>query len=242
MESSVESAAAKLDRPGTWRGVRKMLPLAAFTVAFGLAFGVAAAQKGLHGWEAMLMSALMFSGPSQFAVLELWAFPLPLLALALTTMAIHTRHLLMSAALHPWLHSLPKRQQFAAVFFLTDSSWAMALGEYQRGERNVGLLLGGGIALWVAWVVGSGIGLMFGGRLAEPERYGLDVIMLCFLLVIVVGGVPRRDMLLPWGAAALSALLAYYWLPPYLHVVVGALVGGGVAVVCPAASARRAAS
>lgn len=210
-----------------------MLPLAAFTVAFGLAFGVAAIHAGIARWEAMLMSVFVFAAPSQFAALELWTTPLPLLALAMTTMAIHTRHLLMSASLYPWLKPLPLLQRFAVIFMLTDSNWAMALGEYQRGERNIGILLGGGIALWAAWVIGTGIGLAFGGGIHQPERFGLDVIMLCFLLVIVIGGNPKLVMILPWLAAALSALLAYWWLPPYLHVMVGALTGGMVAILLP---------
>lgn len=229
----------RLNLPGTWRGIRMMLPLAAFTVAFGLAFGVAAVHRGLAEWEAMLMSVFMFAAPSQFAALELWHMPLPLLALAATTLAIHTRHMLMGAALYPWLQPLPRRKQFAMVVLLTDSNWAMALGEYHRGERNLGILLGGGIALWTAWVVGTVIGLTFGGAITEPERFGLDVIMLCFLLVIVVGANPRAAMCLPWLAAAASALMAYSWLPPYLHVMVGALTGGLAAVLLQGSERRK---
>ncbi|TDX32122.1 putative branched-subunit amino acid permease [Modicisalibacter xianhensis] len=208
-----------------------MLPLAGFTVVFGLAFGVAAINHGMAGWEAMLMSAFMFAAPSQFAVLELWQSPLPLLAMATTTLAIHTRHILMSAALHPWLYTLPKRQRFAVIGLLTDSNWAMSLSAYQRGERNVGVLLGGGLALWAAWVIGTGMGLVWGEGIAEPRRYGLDVIMLCFLLVMVIGAGLRNSLYVPWLAAAVSAMLAYWYLPPYLHVMVGALTGGLVAVV-----------
>lgn len=226
-----EEKSTRLDLLGTWQGICKMLPLAAFTVAFGLAFGVAAVHRGMAEWEAMLMSIFMFAAPSQFAALELWETPLPLLALAATTLAIHTRHVLMSAALHPWLCLLPRRQQFATVGLLTDSNWAMAISEYQRGERNVGILLGGGIALWTAWVMGTAIGLTFGGSITEPERFGLDVIMMCFLLVIIFNSSPRTAMYLPWAAAAASALAAYWWLPAYLHVMVGALTGGAVAAL-----------
>ena len=238
----VKENPTRLDIAGTWRGLRMMLPLAIFTIAFGLAFGVAAVHQGLAGWEAMLMSLFVFAAPSQFAALEMWHSPLPLLALAAVTLAIHTRHMLMSAALYPWLKTLPQRQQFAMVILLTDSNWAMALGEYQRGERNLGILLGGGIALWGAWVGGTAIGLAFGGGITEPERFGLDVIMLCFLLMIVVGGNPRVAMALPWLAAAASALMAYWWLPPYLHVMVGAITGGVVAVLLPGRWLRESAS
>ena len=39
----------RLDIAGTWQGIRMMLPLAVFTIAFGLAFGVAAVHQGLAG-------------------------------------------------------------------------------------------------------------------------------------------------------------------------------------------------
>ncbi|WP_252109707.1 MULTISPECIES: AzlC family ABC transporter permease [unclassified Halomonas] len=216
---------------GTWQGIRLMLPLAFFTIAFGLAFGVAASHQGLAAWQALSMSTLVFAAPSQFAALELWHAPLPLLALAGTTLAIHTRHMLMGASLYTWLAPLPPLKRFAVIFLVTDSNWALALSKYQQGERNVGILLGGGIALWAAWVLGTGAGLMFGGGITHPERFGLDMIMLCFLLVIVIGNRPRAFMVLPWLAAGTSALLAYWWLPPFLHVMVGALTGGAVAVL-----------
>ncbi|MGQ7249833.1 AzlC family ABC transporter permease [Halomonas sp. V046] len=206
-----------------------MLPLAGFTVAFGLAFGVAAQQQGLEDWQALSMSVLMFAAPSQFAALELWQSPLPLVALMVTTAAIHTRHMVMSAALYPWLHPLPRRQQLALLALVTDSSWAMALGGYRRGERDAGLLLGSGIALWGAWWIGTALGVGFGGGVTQPDRFGLDVIMLCFLLAILWGEGPQYGMLVPWTAAACASLAAYLWLPAYMHVVVGALVGGIVA-------------
>ncbi|EWH03138.1 AzlC family ABC transporter permease [Halomonas sp. BC04] len=64
---------AQLDLAGIIVGIRRMAPLCLFVVVFGLAFGVAALSRGLSGLEAMLMSALVFAGASQFAALELWA-------------------------------------------------------------------------------------------------------------------------------------------------------------------------
>ncbi|WP_010628930.1 MULTISPECIES: AzlC family ABC transporter permease [Halomonadaceae] len=224
---------AWLDVPGTWRGLVMMMPVATFTVAFGLAFGVAAVHHGLANWEALLLSTLVFSAPSQFAALDMWHSPMPLLALATVTVAIHTRHMLMSAALYPWLQPLGRGRQFALVVLMSDSNWAMALGQYHRGERNLGILLGSGIALWAAWILGTLVGVAFGGGIAQPERFGLDVIMLCFFLMMLFGGRPRLVMAMPWLAAAIAALAAYRWLPPYLHVMVGGLAGGLVAVVMP---------
>ncbi|WP_111415383.1 AzlC family ABC transporter permease [Billgrantia lactosivorans] len=217
---------ARLDLAGVLSGVRRMAPLSLFVVVFGLAFGVAALSRGLSGLEALLMSALVFAGASQFAALELWGPEIPLLPLIATTFAINARHLLMGAAIQPWLAQLPPTQRYASMVVMSDSNWAMAVADRQRGETNVGMLVGGGIALWLTWLAGTLLGVLFGSGIDAPERFGLDVIMGCFLLAMLVGG--RRDlsMLLPWSAAALAALAAMAWLPPHSHVIVGALAGG----------------
>ncbi|SDM26103.1 4-azaleucine resistance probable transporter AzlC [Franzmannia pantelleriensis] len=224
---------ARLDWPGTLKGLKRMAPLSLFVIAFGLAFGVAAIQRGLSGLETLLMSGMVFAGASQFAALELWGPQIPLIALIASTFAINARHLLMGAALYPWLRHLPVRQRYASLALMSDSNWAMAAADYRRGETNVGMLVGGGIALWLAWMLGTLLGVVFGSGISEPERFGLDVIMGCFLLAMLVGGKLDLGVLVPWAAAALAALAALAWLPENSHVIVGALAGGIAGLLIP---------
>lgn len=226
---------AKLDAQGTLWGFKRMLPVSLFVIAFGLAFGVAATQHGLNSLETLLMSGLIFAGASQFAALELWGPTIPLTALVATTFAINARHLLMGASLYPWLRHLPPGQRYACLGVMSDSNWAMAVSDYQRGETNVGVLFGGGIALWTAWMLGTWLGVVFGSGISDPERFGLDVIMGCFLLAMLVGGKhkPLLALLLPWCVAAVATLLALYYLPPNAHVIVGALAGGLAGILMP---------
>lgn len=217
-----------------------MAPISLFTMAFGLAFGVAALQQGLSGLEAVLMSGLVFAGPAQFAVLEMWGPEIPLLALIATTFAINARHLVMGAAIYPWLRHLPPRQRYLSLTLLSDSNWAMAASDYRRGDtENVGMLVGAGLALWLAWLIGTLLGVMFGSGISEPERFGLDVIMSCFLMAMLMTG--KRDLwvLLPWSVAALTTLAALTWLPANAHVIVGALAGGAVGLLVPPRTTAR---
>ena len=230
---------ARLDLAGTLVGIRRMAPLSLFVIVFGLAFGVAALSRGLSGLEAVLMSALVFAGASQFAALELWGPQIPLLPLIAITFAINARHLLMGAAIQPWLAQLPSGQRYASVALMSDSNWAMAAADYRNGATNVGMLVGGGIALWLAWVLGTLLGVAFGSGIEQPERFGLDVIMGCFLLAMLVGGQRDLGMLLPWAAAALAALAAMAWLPPHAHVIVGALAGGLAGLMLPGRQEER---
>jgi predicted branched-subunit amino acid permease len=98
---------------------------------------------------------------------------------------------------------------------------------------RLGILVGGGLALCSTWMIGTGLGVAFGSGISEPERFGLDAIMGCFLLAMLVGDKHDLGVLLPWGAAALAALAAMAWLPPHSHVIVGALAGGLAGLVLP---------
>lgn len=216
----------ELDLKGTWLGFKRLLPLSMFVVAFGIAFGLAATQAGMSKLEAVIMSALVFAGASQFAVLELMREEIPLFAILLTTFAINARHLLMGASLYPWLKQLPTTKRYAILTLISDANWAFAVQDYQQGERNLGILVGGGLALWFAWVAGTWLGLVLTQGIPDPKTLGLDMVLGCFLLTMAVGGKKDLRVLVIWATAAAVALLALAWLPPNSHVVAGALAGG----------------
>lgn len=209
-----------------WAGFKQFLPISAFVVLFGLAFGLAATQTGLSTATSLSMSALVFAGASQFAALDMWGTHIPLVPLALTVFAINARHLLMGATLYPWLRNLPPAKRYGVMFVASDANWAMSMQAFSRGEPGLGLLLGGGLALWASWLLGTWLGIYFGSAIDDPVSFGLDMVMGCFLLAMVVGGQKNLRMLIIWALAAAASLLAYWYLPSNSHVVVGALAGG----------------
>lgn len=219
-------AQSALTRPLVWSGFRQMVPIALFVLVFGAAFGLAALQQGLDTPWAVLMSSAVFAGAAQFAVLDLWGPQVPLLPLALTVFAINARHLLMGATLYPWLRQLPPAQRYGVMALASDSNWALAMQAMGRGQPGLGLLLGGGLALWVFWIVGTVLGTQVGSLIADARRWGLDMVMGCFLLAMVVGGEKNLRMLLIWVVAAGASLAAWRWLPENSHVVTGTLAGG----------------
>ncbi|PWB35206.1 branched-chain amino acid ABC transporter permease [Pseudomonas sp. SDI] len=202
-----------------------------FVIVFGVAFGLAAAQTGLDGASILLMSSLVFAGASQFAALDLWGQQVPLVPLVVTVFAINARHLLMGATLYPWLRELPLAKRYGVMLVVSDANWAMSMQAFNSGKSGLGLLLGGGLALWSTWALGSWLGLYFGSAIHDPVSLGLDMVMGCFLLAMVVGGQKNLRMLVIWTVAALSSLLAYLYLPDNSHVVAGALAGGVLGAV-----------
>ena len=213
-----------------WSVFKSLLPISCFVVIFGAAFGLAATQTGLDNSSIMLMSTFVFAGASQFATLELWGAQISLIPLIITVFFINARHLLMGASLYPWLRHLPPIKRYSILLVISDANWALSLQAFNRGESGMGLLFGGGIALWLAWVLGTGLGFYFGNVIHNPALLGLDMVMACFLLAMVVGGQKNLRILVIWAIAACSSLLAYWYLPENSHVVVGALFGGIVGI------------
>ena len=203
-----------------------MLPISLFIVAFGVAFGLAAVQKGLAPFETLLMSTLLFAGASQFAAIQMWGAEVSIIPVLVVVFAINSRHLLMGASLYPLFKELSPAKRYGLLLFLTDANWAVCAQDYQSGKRNLEVILGGGIALWLAWIIGTWIGVYFGGILQNPKSLGMDMVLGCFLLAMALGGKKNPRILVAWALAAIAALAAWKWLPANTHVVAGALAGG----------------
>ncbi len=210
---------------GALEGARRCLPIVVSGFAIGLVFGVLARQAGIGAVETVLMSALVFSGAAQFVVLGLWAAPLPVATIALTTLVVGLRHLLMGAALSPWFSKLGRLKAYGSVFFMADENWALSMGEFSKGRRDAAFLLGGGLAMFVSWTSATLIGRTIGGALRDPSRWGLDFAFTAVFLALLVGMWRGRSDLLPWAVAAVVAVAAHAWLPGQWYILLGGLAG-----------------
>jgi 4-azaleucine resistance transporter AzlC len=211
---------------GVWRGSVEIAPIAAFVIPFGIAFGVAASVKGVPAEISLFMSIAIFGGASQFAALDLWYAPLPLATLALTVLAVNARHILLGAALAPWLLQIPLLRRLAALLLLSDANFAHAMSARERGETDAGILFGSGLTMWITWIVGTAIGVLAGSLLGDLSRYGFDAVMVAYFAAVVVSQWKGASDLFPWIAAAVVALVGAHLLPPGWHIVAGALTGG----------------
>lgn len=223
----------RFDRQLVWSGFKQLLPMSLFVLVFGGAFGLAAMQTGLNEPMTILMSTLVFAGASQFAGLELWGPDVPIFTLIATVLAINARHLLMGASLYPWLRHIPPLQRYGTMLFVSDANWALSLQAFNRGKPGMGILLGGGLVMWLFWIIGTWLGIYFGNAIQNPKSFGLDMTLGCFLLAMVVGGDKNPRILVIWVVAAATSLLAFKYLPENTNVILGAVAGGVIGVFWP---------
>lgn len=214
---------------GVMRGGRRLFPIAIVTIPFGIAFGVAAIERGMTSIEAILMSVLAFSGAAQFATLDYWQVPLG--SLAMVVLALNARHIIMGAALSPWLNQLPLGRRILALTYMSDPNFADSQPAFQDGERDAGVLLGGGLILWACWVAGTAIGALGGEVVGEPTSFGIDVVMPCFFAAVVAGQLRQAKALVPSLVAGVVAVALLNVVPTGWNVVLAALAGGVVGVL-----------
>ncbi len=209
-------------------GFRRTIPVALSIFTYGLVFGVLSRQAGLSLLEATLMSMIVFAGASQFVALGLWSVPLPWLAIVFTTLVVNLRHVLMGAAIGPWFRRLPPLQSYGSIFFLSDESWALTMGEFARGSRNGAFLLGSGIAAFIGWVGSTIVGQLIGSALNEQDlaKWGLDFAFTAVFIALLAGLWKGKADLLPWAVAAAIAIATYLALPDTKwYIVLGGLAG-----------------
>lgn len=213
---------------GLLLGARLTWPMWPGVAIFSSALGALAAQKGFSLTELLVLHGAVYAGLSESVALSLWQDRWTLSAVAgvaLVTMIVNMRMTLMGAALRPHLEGHPAPLTYAHLSLLTDANYLRFMLYAGQGGRDVGVLIGAGLALWLLWVLAGIPGYYLGALIADPKRYGLDLVVPIYFVGLAVpmwrGSRDTRVML----AAATAALAANLAFGGYVHIVLGALAG-----------------
>lgn len=218
------SEAVVVTGAGVGRGARRLALLTLVLLPFDVAYGAAAVASGLSPVEAILTSAVVFAGAAQFAALDL--MHASLVSLALVVLAVNARHLVLGATLAPWANAAPLNRRLLVLTFLSDANYADTQAARREGERDFGVLLGGGLTLWVGWVAGTAIGALAGAGAGELEAYGADVAMAAFFTAAIAPACRKPEAAVPAAIAALVAVASAAFLPAGWNIVAAAVAGG----------------
>ncbi|WP_435101554.1 AzlC family ABC transporter permease [Halarchaeum sp. P4] len=218
------------DLAGVRAGFVLGVPVALGVGGYGIAFGILADQAGLSVAEAAFMSATVVAGAAQIVAVQLWADPIPALAVVAATTMVNLRYSLMGAALQPWFRHLSKPQAYGSLLLMADENWALTLRDLKAGSGRGAFLLGSGLAVWLAWVASTVLGTLAGDVIRDPSAYGIDFILVAVFVALAVGLWEGRDSVLPWGVALVAALATDQLLAGQWYILVGGLAAGVVEV------------
>ncbi len=206
---------------------RQGLSVGVATGAYGISIGALAVAAGLSLWQAMVLSLVLFSGGSQFALVGVVAAGGSGAAAITTSTLLGIRNGLYGLQVSRLLGARGIRR-LAAAQLTIDESTAVAVGQPERSASRLGFWVTGG-AVFVLWNLMTFVGAIIGDLLGDPRQYGLDAAAAAAFCALLWPRLKSRD---GRATAAVAALLALVIAPaapagiPVLVSAVAALVVG----------------
>jgi 4-azaleucine resistance transporter AzlC len=229
-EASRESEAHRSSLAQSARlGVQRATPLAISSGLFGVLYGAACASLGISPSLAALSCILVFSGAVQFAVLTMVAEPFSTMTIAVSSLLICNRLLLMGVSIADHLRERSWAARLLSMLVLTDGAWAATISEKAPVDRFVYFVFAG-IWILVLWVMGTLLGALMASQL-EPQLIAAlrfaGVLFLALLLLLVTKSTSAGHA--PWIVSALTSMGASHVLPLPLGFLIGVSFGALVA-------------
>lgn len=217
---------------GLRRGARDGLPLAVSILAYGIGFGLVAAQAGFGVGQAVVTSAAIYSGSAQLAAVNLLQTgEATLWSLFATILVINARYLLFGATLQPWLWQAGPVRAYGSLLLLGDANWLMTMRAIRAGEVDRAYLAGTGLPITLGWLAGTALGAAAVSVLPRPEALGLDLMLACFAAGMMTAMVKARADLLPVVVGAGTALVVAHLAGPAPAIIAAGLAGAATAAL-----------
>ena len=212
------SALREADRSAARQGL--MVGFA--TGLYGLSFGALAVAAGLSVGQAVALSALLFSGGSQFALIGVLASGGAGAAAVAASSVLGLRNGFYGVQMARILKLGGWRRAVAAQLTI-DESTAVALGQPDVASQRVGFWATGW-SVYVFWNAMTLAGALLGNALGDPKDWGLDAAASgAFIALLWPRLGTRGARLIALGALAV-ALLATPLVPPGIPILLAALV------------------
>jgi 4-azaleucine resistance transporter AzlC len=213
--------------------VRDSLAVGVATGAYGIGFGAVAVASGLSVAQTCVLSLVMFTGASQFALAGVVAAGGAPLSGAATALLLGTRNTLYGLRMGPLLRWRGWRRA-AAAHVLIDESTAMSVNRGTTEAARLGFLTTG-VSVFVLWNLATAIGALAGEAVGDPRTYGLDAAVgAAFLALLWPRLKDRRNILVAALAAAVALTMV-----PLAAPGVPVLAAGGVALLVGALAKRQ---
>lgn len=157
-----------------FRGVKMAAPIMLGYAPIGAAYGLLAQQAGLSVWFALCLSLFVYAGAAQFMAVSLLSNGAGIAVIIGTTFVVNFRHVLMSAALSPFMRLWKKWQLAFFGGMITDESFAIHSRNFTLNGADPQEAIALNIAAYLTWAASGMAGFHMGALIDRPEAWGFD--------------------------------------------------------------------
>lgn len=218
------------------QGMKAAIPIWIAFVPSSLAWGIAAQSHGLSLEEILLMSAWVYSGPAQFAVLVPLAEGRSAATVLIAGFLMNLRFLPMSTALAPFFRGVKRVPLLLSSHVVTASSFIVPYLQFQKereatagksaadGYSNLGFFVGVGVTSFLVWVGGTAAG--YGVALGFPAGFeeALKFILPGYFAGLLVTDMKGRTMPLICLASLITAIPGAIFNPGWGWLATAAMI------------------
>jgi len=226
------SSSTATDDESFTQGARAGLPVVLGYIGIGLAAGVVERAAGLSYAEVLLLSMVLYAGSAQFVLTSMVTLASPLSAIVLTVFFVNVRHLLLAAALVPYMRKLPAWKNALLGLQLTDETFVVAAGRFaKQPPARAAWMAGLNLAAYATWALANFTGAVFSAQFAGSAA-AIKVLgfalpcMFAGLLVLQLAARPRLRVGVAVGLSAATLAVAVQALRPGPWAVIIATVLG----------------
>jgi 4-azaleucine resistance transporter AzlC len=162
------------------------IPIVLGYLPIGFAFGILARKAGISTGNTLAMSLIVYAGSAQLIAVGLFAAGISPLSIIITTFIVNLRHLLMSAALSPYLKSWKRSLLPFFAFELTDETFGIHSMRFPEVGARPGETLAINLISQLAWVTGTWLGIVAGNLIQDVKPYGLDYALVAMFVALLV--------------------------------------------------------
>jgi predicted branched-subunit amino acid permease len=190
---------------------------------YGVSFGALAVTSGFSLWQTMVLSLVMFSGASQFALIGIIATggAAAGLAAVLSAGLLGIRNSLYALRMSPLVGARGGLRVIAAHLTI-DESTAVGSAQTSVAAGRVGFWTTG-VGLFIGWNLMTLLGALLGNVLGDVRTYGLDAAAAAAFLGLVWPWLTRGEPVVAAVAAAVLTVALVPALPTGVPVLVVAL-------------------
>jgi len=151
---------------------------------YGVAFGAAADAAGLNVWQAMSLSALMFTGASQFAMVGVLGAGGGALAAVGSALLLGTRNTVYGVRLVPLLQPQGVFRRIGTAHWVIDETTAMSLAAPNRALGKLAFLVTGA-TIYLTWNAMTVVGALGAAGLGGTAQAALDAVVPAAFLALL---------------------------------------------------------
>lgn len=217
--------------------VRMGLSISVATGLYGISFGALSVAAGLTIWQTMALSALMFTGGSQFAFIGVVAGGGSGLAAVGASTLLGVRNAIYGVQMSQVVQAAGLKRLLAAHWTI-DESTATAVGQESAAEQRRGFWVAGA-GVFLLWNLFTLLGAWLGDALGDTRSFGLDGAAVAAFLGLLWPRLNAREPVALALACGLVTALAVPLVPAGVPILLAAALGALWGWVRPSQLAGR---